>query len=135
MTDDEPYTLEGQSDEMLWWLLSRPRPQLVGRRCTNRRTATEAGGMEGYAPTSGEMLRCSRPQWGDGSGVQGMAEGLCSRCAHEHFAFHSAYTTMQANPAASALSGASILRRTDIFGRAGEPLPGFTFPVDWTSPA
>lgn len=101
--------------------------------------------MEGYRPVPGsQMMRCGRPVWGDGSGITtggGMiGEGLCSRCLHEYVAFHAPYTTLQANPAASALSGTSILRRTDIFGRRGDVLPEVgahqppVFPAHWLDP-
>jgi hypothetical protein len=132
--------------DLAWlvFLVTKPRPRLVGAVCSSRRWVAEAGGMEGYRPSgeSGEMMRCGRPVWGDGKGITTgsgpIGEGLCSRCLHEYAAFHAPYTTLQANPAASALSGTSILRRADIFGRRGDvPLPevgGQTpdvFPDDW----
>lgn len=120
----------------LWAFLdSKPRPRLIGKQCTNRRPAWEAHGLEGYRPTSGELVRCGRPVWGDGQGVRGQGEGLCSRCWHEHNAFHGAYTTMTANPAASLLSGSKIEQMSDLFG--GNELPAVgaerpdTFPEDW----
>lgn len=132
------------TDDMVLWLLTKPAPRLTGRRCVQRRFAELGGaaGLEGFTPVLGAaMHRCSRPQWGDGRGITAgggmIGEGMCSRCLHEHVAFHSAYTTMAANPAASQLSGASILRRSDIFGRAGGSLPEVgahgadVFPEDW----
>lgn len=110
------------SDELALWLMRPRTTRITGARCVQKRPA---------GPDDARRYeRCGRPQWGDGSGAGGMGEGLCSRCWHEHAAFHSPYTTMQANPAASQLSGQSIVRRSDIFGRKGNALP-FTFPLDW----
>lgn len=124
--------------DVLTFLLMKKPPRLVGRRCTSRREPERAGGLEGYAATPGELVRCGRPVWGDGEGVNGRGEGLCSRCWHEWNAFHGDYTTMQANPAASLLSGNKIAAMTDIFGRRGDALPEVvadTFPDDWLTDA
>lgn len=138
---DFPHGLDdytGDLDQEVWlFLLTKRAPRLVGARCTNRRTdeGGGAGGMEGFRLGFGTLMhRCGRPVWGDGKGVQGRGEGLCSRCWHEWNAFHGDYTTMQANPAASLLSGAKIHAMEDIFGRrGGTALPSFddVFPDDW----
>jgi hypothetical protein len=118
------------------WLLLKPRVRLVGAQCVQRRTQAEVGGMEGYRPTPGEFMRCGRPVWGDGKGTEnGFGEGLCSRCFHEHMAFHGSYTMLQANPAAAKLDATGISRLT--FGptlpEVGAHYPD-TFPSDWTNP-
>lgn len=123
--------------DVLLFLAAKPRPRIVGAQCTNRREPEVARGLEGYRPTSGALVRCGRPVWGDGAGIapSGMGAGLCSRCLHEYIAFHTPYTTLQANPAASALSGTSIQRRADIFGglpEVGSERPD-TFPEHWSN--
>lgn len=116
---------EGLSDGVMWWLLTKPQARLTGARCTSRRDSATAGGLEGYTPMpGGTMHRCSRPVWGDGEGTEnGFGAGLCSRCFHEHMAWHGTYTTMTANPAASLLSGDKISGMVELFGAAENRLP------------
>jgi len=129
-------TLTLPSTDVIEWLLLKPHVRIIGARCTQRRPLEEAAGMEGFAPISRLMARCSRPQWGDGRGVAGKGEGLCSRCWHEYNAFHGDYTTLTANPAASLLSGEKIAAMSDLFGgvrrlpEVGAERPD-TFPEDW----
>jgi hypothetical protein len=131
-------TLTLLQDDMLAWLLFKPRVRIVGARCTNRRFG-DHGGLEGYPQDdTDEMTRCPRPQWGDGKGIgpNGFGGGLCSRCFHEYMAFHGDYTTLTANPAASLLSGEKIAAMSDLFGgerrlpEVGAERPD-TFPEDW----
>ncbi len=93
--------------DLAWmaFLATKPRPRLVGKTCASDQRA------------------CRRPVWGDGR-VDGEWYGLCSRCWHEHNAFHGVYLTMQANPAAAKLSLAAI-RDHWLYG--GQRLP-YTLP-------
>lgn len=79
--------------EMLCFLLTKTPPRLIGPTCQSDQRA------------------CARPVWGDGR-LNGSWFGLCSRCLHQHLAFHSPYTTLQANPAAAKLDGTGIQRLT-----------------------
>lgn len=111
--------------DVLLWLASKPRPRLVGKTCIQKRPA---------GPDDARRWeRCRRPQWGDGSGIGGKGEGLCSRCWHEYNLFHGSYMTMQANHAAAKLDATAIQRLTfheDELPPLGADVPD-TFPEDW----
>ncbi len=74
------------SDEMIMFLLSKPRPRIVGRVCQQPDFA------------------CKRPVWGDGR-VNGDFHGLCARCWHAWNAWHGKYVTFQVNPASRLNTG------------------------------
>lgn len=99
---------------VLAWLATKPRPRIVGRMCQS------------------EQRTCRRPVWGDGR-VDGEFYGMCSRCWHEHNAFHGHYVTMQVNPAAARLTADNISRLT--FNRLpdiGAHQPD-TYPESWNT--
>jgi hypothetical protein len=120
MSDDwgDELTLAAQrlDEDVLLFLLTKKPPTLVGKRCQQEREAGPDGDRR--------IERCKRPVWGDGR-VDGEFYGFCSRCWHEHNAFHGHYTTMQANPAAAKLDGTGIQRLT--FGATLPDAP----PEDW----
>jgi hypothetical protein len=101
---DYPLDRVHPSNSMWLFMLTKPRPKLIGPTCQS------------------DQRVCNRPVWGDGR-VDGEWYGLCSRCWHEHNAFHGHYVTLQANPAAAKLDGTGIQRLT--FG----DLEGW--PTDW----
>ena len=96
--------------DMILFLLTKPQPRLVGKTCQS------------------EQRECKRPIWGDGR-VDGEWYGLCSRCWHEHNAFHGHYITMQANSAAAKLGRVGIQRLT--FGATLPESPTNVFPEEW----
>lgn len=84
------------TDEMIWFLMTKPRPRIVGRVCQQ----TE--------------FVCARPVWGDGR-VNGDFHGLCSRCWHAWNMWHGKYVTMKANPA-SILNNGNVDRLRFLTG-------------------
>lgn len=105
------------SCEMAAWLLTKPRPRIVGRTCESPFHHAEGG--------------CRRPVW-MAFEFRGDVLCYCSRCWHLHNALYGKYVTMQANPAAAKLgSGLGGLDKTAIDSLTfGEYID--TFPPEWT---
>lgn len=105
------------SSEMAVFLLTKPRPTIVGRVCQQK------------------DFVCKRPQWGDGR-VSGDFYGLCPMCWHAWNAWHGKYVTFRANPAAALLGSTSIETLRFLTGtelpEVGAERPD-TFPEDWTT--
>lgn len=116
------------ADELTLFLLTKTPPRLrAASRCRQVRHA----GPEHARRTT----RCSRGVWGDGHILSGKGNeyyGYCSRCWHEWAAFHSPYTTFQANPASLLNTGnVNTLRFGDALPEVGSERPWDTFPEEW----
>lgn len=125
MSIEPPELLMLLEPDTLLFLLTKPAPKLVGRRCTGPYHDAEGG--------------CSRPVWGDGMVLLGKGNirfNMCSRCWHLDQALHGKYRTMAANPAAAKLDGVGIERLTfsarPTLPEIGAERPD-TFPESWTS--
>lgn len=116
------------SGEMMAFLLTKPRPRVVGKTCQCEKLVDRGAHRE--------RTLCTRPVWGDGR-VNGDFHGLCSKHWHEWNAFHGSYLTMQANPASHQLGPEGIAKLT--FAAQTKQLPEIgaehpdTFPSEWLS--
>lgn len=111
--DDTPRPPARMMD-LAWmaFLATKPRPKLIGAVCQNCNLVDHGPGAD-PAP-------CTRPVWMD---------MLCSKCWHMRMAFNGRWSLLQANPAASLLSGQKIRDMADIFGTSATR----TFlPEDWS---
>lgn len=115
------------NDDLLLFLLLKPRPKLVGPTCVSRMVRDR---LAGHTITTGRFIigeagPCRQPVWKD---------DLCSDCWHCS-QMHGAYTMMKANPAAASLGWAGIERLT--FHERGPELPATgagvpdTVPAEW----
>jgi hypothetical protein len=118
------------TSELLVFLLTKPSPRL--------RTATVCASDKLVDRGPGRPPGpCTRPAWGNGSGIQGRGAGLCSRCWHEWNAIHGVYRTLRANPAAADISNEGLARLFITRGLDAEPLPELgthlpdTLPASW----
>lgn len=110
------------AEDMWLFLLLKPAPKLVGRRCTGPYHHAEGG--------------CKRPVWGDGKVLLGKGNirfDLCSRCWHLDQALHGKYRTTQANPASHPLGPGGIRKLTfNELPDIGAHLPD-SFPDAWAN--
>lgn len=112
----EPPDADEADSDMTWFLLTKPRPKIIGKTCQQ----TE--------------FVCKRPWWGNDGRVNGEFHGLCPLCWHAWNAWHGKYVTLQANPASMLNTGnVGALRFL-----TGNELPDIgaerpdTFPEEWT---
>lgn len=124
------------ADDMLLFMLTKPRPTLVGATCDMvvERVDVRRWRAQGTPPVAarGTVQRCGRPIWGNGE-ISGVPHGMCSRCFYNAQMFHGgAYLVFQANAAAENLRDMSnALRRLNVGAeQATQPVPVFD-PYEW----